>query len=72
MVPPSPHCHNGRDNATEVFVYTGIGEGDVVPHDIVRVRIDQTVLAIPIEAFMLSFTKVYAKLVHRHSSLAQR
>ena len=29
------------DNATGVFVYTGVGEGDVVPHDIVRVRIDQ-------------------------------
>jgi hypothetical protein len=43
------------DNATEVFVYTGIGEGDVVPHDIVRVRIDQTVLAIPIKAFMSKY-----------------
>lgn len=33
------------DNAAEVFVYTG--EGAVVPNDVVRVRIDPSVLVIP-------------------------
>jgi hypothetical protein len=39
------------DNATDVFVYTGIGEGADVPKDVVRVRIDPSVLAIPEYAF---------------------
>ena len=52
MVPP---CKMADDNATGVFVYTGVGEGAVVPQDVVRVRIDQTVLAIPIEAFMSKY-----------------
>jgi hypothetical protein len=38
-------------DATDVFVYTGIGEGAVVPSDAVRVRIDPTVLGIPDHAF---------------------
>jgi hypothetical protein len=38
------------DNATEVFVYNG--EGAVVPRDVVWVRIDQSVLAIPQSAFI--------------------
>jgi hypothetical protein len=37
------------DNATDVFVYTG--EGVVVPDDVVRVRIDPSVLVIPEHAF---------------------
>jgi hypothetical protein len=37
--------------AAEVFVYTRVGEGAVVPKDVVRVRIDPTVLVIPIDAF---------------------
>ena len=41
-------------NAGEVlFVYTGVGEGAVVPQDVVRVRIDPSVLAISAEAFEL-------------------
>ncbi len=32
----------------EVFVYTGVVEGAVVPQDVVRVRIDPLVLAIRI------------------------
>ena len=41
------------DNAAEVFVYTALGgEGAVVPKDIVRVRIDPSVLAIPARAFL--------------------
>jgi hypothetical protein len=39
------------DNTTDVFVYTGIGEGAVVPKDVVRVRIDPSVLVIPEHAF---------------------
>jgi hypothetical protein len=38
-------------NSAEIFVYTGIGEGSVVPSDVVRVRIDPSVLAIPDYAF---------------------
>ena len=34
-----------------LFVYTGIGEGVVVPDDAVRVRIDPSVLVIPEHAF---------------------
>jgi hypothetical protein len=37
--------------SAEVFVYTGVGEGAVVPNDVVRVRIDPSVLAIPHQAF---------------------
>jgi hypothetical protein len=32
-----------------------VGEGAVVPQDVVRVRIDQTVLVLPIEAFMSKY-----------------
>jgi hypothetical protein len=41
------------NNAAEVFVYTdtGVGEGAVVPEDVVRVRIDPSVLAIREKAF---------------------
>ena len=35
----------------EVFVYTGAGEGAVVPNDVVRVRIDPSVLVLPMDAF---------------------
>ena len=35
----------------EVFVYTGAGEGAVVPNDVVRVRIDPSVRVIPSRAF---------------------
>jgi hypothetical protein len=41
---------NDNDDA-DVFVYTGIREGAVVPRDVVRVRIDPSVLAIPHRAF---------------------
>ena len=43
-----------KSNAVKVFVYTG-REGAVVPQDVVRVRIDPSVLAIPIEAFMSKY-----------------
>jgi hypothetical protein len=36
--------------AAEVFVYTGPG-GERVPDDVVRVRVDQSVVSIPAEAF---------------------
>jgi hypothetical protein len=39
------------DNATDVFVYTGIGVGAVVPSDAVRVRFDPSVLVVPDHAF---------------------
>ena len=39
------------DDAVDVFVYTGVGEGAIVPKDVIRVRVNTTVLAIPIEAF---------------------
>ena len=64
------------DNAAAVFVY--MGEGAVVPEDVVRVRVDPTVLVIPEEAFShrkkkkrSSFMMVYVKLVSRHSAIAQ-
>ena len=68
------------DNAVaEVFVYTGVGEGAVVPKDVIHVRIDPTVLAIPDCTFLrrfelreFSLTKVYMKLVIGHSTVAQR
>lgn len=34
------------DTGADVFVYTGIGDGGVVPQDVVRVRIDPSVLVI--------------------------
>jgi hypothetical protein len=39
------------DYAAEVFVYTGVGEGAVVPDDVIRVRIDPSVLVILERAF---------------------
>jgi len=33
--------------AAEVFIYTGVGEGAVVPPDVVRVRVDPSVYVIP-------------------------
>lgn len=42
-----PRAMADNDDA-EVFVYTGVGEGAVVPQDVVRVRIDPLVLAIRI------------------------
>ena len=38
--------------AADVFVYTGVGEGAVVPDDVVRVQIDPSVLAIPARTFV--------------------
>jgi hypothetical protein len=44
--------HGGArpDNAAEVFVYN-TGEGAVAPNDVVRVRVDPSVLVIPVGAF---------------------
>jgi len=39
------------DDAVDEFVYTGVGEGAIVPKDVIRVQVNPTVLAIPIEAF---------------------
>jgi hypothetical protein len=39
------------DNDDSEVLYTGVGEGAVVPQDVVRVRIDPLVLAIPEYAF---------------------
>jgi len=41
--------------SAEVFVYTGVGEGAVVPRDVVRVRIDPSVLVVPIRAFEFNY-----------------
>ena len=38
------------DTEAVVFVYTGSG-GDVVPQDVVRVRVDRSVTSIPAYAF---------------------
>jgi hypothetical protein len=35
----------------EVFVYTGPG-GDVVPQDVVRVRVDPSVMSIPLSSIL--------------------
>lgn len=55
----------------QVFVYTGAGAN--VPDDVVLVRIDPTVLAIPDEIFFgrLSFTSVYMELVNGYSTNVQ-
>ena len=34
-----------------VFVYTGVGEGSVVPNDTVRVRVDPSVFEMPAHTF---------------------
>ena len=59
-------------NATGVFVYTGVGEGAVVPQDVVRVRSQSKHSCPNINYKRLSLTKVYMKLVRRHSTVAQR
>ena len=38
--------------SAEVFVYTGVGGGAVVPNDVVRVKIDPSVRVIPSRAFL--------------------
>jgi hypothetical protein len=54
------------DNATDVFVY--IGEGAVVPRDVVRVRIDPSVLAIPGHAF---FQRCKLETIELHDGLRE-
>jgi hypothetical protein len=39
--------HGENTDAADVFVYTGIGEGAIVPQDVAHVRIDPSVLVIP-------------------------
>jgi len=56
------------DNATGVFVYTGVGEGAVVPQGVVRVRVDPTVLAIPADAFNNCFALKEIVLHSRQST----
>ena len=58
------------NNAAEVFVYTdtGVGEGAVVPKDIVRVRIDPSVLVIPEGAF---FRRSKLETIELHDSLRE-
>jgi hypothetical protein len=36
------------DDAVDVFVYTGVGEGAILPKDVIHVGVNPTVLAIPI------------------------
>jgi hypothetical protein len=57
---------NMADNAAEVFVYAG--EGAVVPNDVVRVRIDPSVLAIPSRAFE---DKYKLQVVQLHDGLRE-
>jgi len=77
------HCLRSQntmaDDTVEMFVYTGVGEGAVVPQDVVLVRVDPTVLAIPADAFRYQ-SKMNEVQLHdgsygigkdRHSSLAQ-
>ena len=52
----------GDENAAVLFVYTGVGEGAVVPKDVVRVRIDPSVLAIPANAFARRYKLKEVKL----------
>jgi hypothetical protein len=61
------------NNAAEVFVYTGVGEGAVVPEDVVRVRIDPSVLSIPeyifsqqykLETIELHAAQIYSAILH--------
>jgi hypothetical protein len=40
-------------NDAEVFIYTGEG-GAVVPHDVIRVRVDPSIPSIPAKAFFKS------------------
>jgi hypothetical protein len=54
------------DNAAAVFVY--MGEGVVVPRDVVRVRIDPSVLAIPKEAF---FERFKLEMIELHDGLRE-
>ena len=62
------------DDTVEMFVYTGVGEGAVVPQDVVRVRVSN-----PADAFRYR-SKMNEVQLHdgsygigkdRHSSLAQ-
>jgi hypothetical protein len=48
-----PEAIMADNDAAVVFVYTGVGEGEIPPDDVVHVRVDPTVLAIPIQAFYL-------------------
>jgi hypothetical protein len=43
------------DKPMTTLLFAVIGEGAVVPGNVVRVRIDQTVLVLPIEAFMSKY-----------------
>jgi hypothetical protein len=54
------------DNAAVAFVYTGMGEGAVVPNDVVRVRIDPSVLVIPGGAF---FQRCKLETIELHDGL---
>jgi hypothetical protein len=57
------------DNTTDVFVYiTGIGEGAVVPRDVVRVRIDPSVLVIPEHTF---FQRCKLETIELHDGLRE-
>ena len=54
------------NDATDVFVY--MGEGVVVPRDVVRVRIDPSVLVIPEHAF---FQRYKLETVEFHDGLLE-
>jgi hypothetical protein len=56
------------DNTTDVFVYTGIGEGAVVPRDVARVRIDPSVLVIPAKAF---FQRCKLETIELHDGIRE-
>jgi hypothetical protein len=56
------------DITTDVFVYTGIGEGAVVPRDVARVRIDPSVLVIPERAF---FQRCKLETIELHDGIRE-
>jgi hypothetical protein len=56
------------DNTNDVFVYTGIGEGAIVPRDVVRVRIDPSVLVIPEHAF---FQRCKLETIELHDGIRE-
>jgi hypothetical protein len=65
--PPQRLIIMADDNdATDVFVY--MGEGVVVPRDVVRVRIDPSVLVIPEHAF---FQRCKLETIELHDGLCK-
>ena len=56
------------DNDAKIFVYRGVGEGAIIPKDVVRVWINPSMLVIPERAFMYKFKleEVAGEIHHDH------